>query len=75
MIFSIFQVIIIVICSMKLYRIQGKALDKNCEKETVWPLVRKGTIPTEQPPLVGKFSATFLSKYCRIVSATFPYGR
>jgi hypothetical protein len=24
------------------------------EKQTPWPLVRKQTVPTEQPPLVGE---------------------
>jgi hypothetical protein len=26
---------------------------------TPWPLVRKRTIPTERPPLVGEFNANF----------------
>jgi hypothetical protein len=29
-------------------------------KTTPWPLVRKRTIPTERPPLVGEVSANFL---------------
>jgi hypothetical protein len=33
-------------------------------------LVRKRTIPTEQPPLVGEVSDNFC-----VVSATSPYGR
>jgi hypothetical protein len=28
-------------------------------KKTLWPLVRKRTIPTERPPLVGEVSANF----------------
>jgi hypothetical protein len=28
-------------------------------KQTPWPVVRKRTIPTEQPPLVGEVSAKF----------------
>jgi hypothetical protein len=33
-------------------------LKKN-KKKTPWPLVRKRTIPTEQPPHVGQVSANF----------------
>jgi hypothetical protein len=29
------------------------------KKKTPWPLVRKRTIPTERPPLVGEVSANF----------------
>jgi hypothetical protein len=46
------------------------------EKKTPWPLVRKRTIPTERPPLVGEVNANFFAdRRCRIVSATDPYGR
>jgi hypothetical protein len=38
-------------------------------------LVRKRTIPTERPPLVGEVSANILRMMCRIVSVTNPYGR
>jgi hypothetical protein len=38
-------------------------------------LVRKRTIPTERPPLVGEVSANFADRGCRIVSATDPHGR
>jgi hypothetical protein len=34
-------------------------------------LVRKRTIPTERPPLVGEVSVCG----CRVVSATDPHGR
>jgi hypothetical protein len=30
-----------------------------CHKKTPWLLVRKWTIPTERPPLVGEISANF----------------
>jgi hypothetical protein len=45
------------------------------KKKTPWPLVRKRTIPTEQPPLVGEVSAKFADRGCRVVSATDPHGR
>jgi hypothetical protein len=40
----------------------GKALVGNLEvgKKTPWPLFRKGTAPTERPPLVGEVSANIL---------------
>jgi hypothetical protein len=45
-------------------------------KKTLWLLVRKQTIPTERPPLVGEVSANFFAdRGCRMVSATDPYGR
>jgi hypothetical protein len=34
-------------------------LSQNKPKKTPWPLVRKRTIPTERPPLVGEVSANF----------------
>jgi hypothetical protein len=37
-------------------------------------LVRKRTIPTEQPPLVGEVSVNFVGRGCRMVSATDPYS-
>jgi hypothetical protein len=40
-------------------------------------LVRKRTIPTERPPLVGEVSANLADRGCRVVSATNsppPYG-
>jgi hypothetical protein len=40
-----------------------------------WPLVRKQTIPTERPPLVGEVSANLADRGCRVVSATDPPGR
>jgi hypothetical protein len=38
-------------------------------------LVRKLTIPTERPLLVGEVSAKFADRGCRVVSATDPHGR
>jgi hypothetical protein len=39
-------------------------------------LVRKRTIPTERPPLVGEDSAKFFAdRGCRVVSAKDPHGR
>jgi hypothetical protein len=32
----------------------SKGYDEIPIKQTPWPLVRKRTIPTEQPPLVGE---------------------
>jgi hypothetical protein len=32
-------------------------------KQNPWPLVRKQTIPTEPPPLVGEISAKFCGRY------------
>jgi hypothetical protein len=43
-------------------------------KETPWLLVRKRTIPTERPPLVGEVVPTFADIGCRMVSATDPHG-
>jgi hypothetical protein len=40
-----------------------------------YALVRKRTIPTAWPPLVGEVSANFLDRECRVVSATDPHGR
>jgi hypothetical protein len=31
----------------------------NKNKQTPWPVVRKRTIPTERPPLVGEVNANF----------------
>jgi hypothetical protein len=43
---------------------------------TPWPLVRKRTIPTERPPLVGEVSANFLAdRGSRVVRTTDPPGR
>jgi hypothetical protein len=33
--------------------------NNNLSLRTLWPLVRKRTIPTERPPLVGEVSANF----------------
>jgi hypothetical protein len=38
-------------------------------------LVRKRTIPTERPPLVGEVSANFYGERCRVFSATDPHNR
>jgi hypothetical protein len=39
-------------------------------KQTLWPLVRKRTIPTERPPLVGEIYCQFWRiEGCRVVSA------
>jgi hypothetical protein len=38
-------------------------------------LVRKRTIPTERPPLVGQVSVKFADRECRVVSTTDPHGR
>jgi hypothetical protein len=38
-------------------------------------LVRKRTIPTERPPLVGEVSANFADRGCHVVSATDHHGR
>jgi hypothetical protein len=38
-------------------------------------LVRKRTIPTERPPLVGEVSAKFEGRRCCVVSATNSDGR
>jgi hypothetical protein len=38
-------------------------------------LVRKQTIPTERPPLLGEVSANFCGRGCRVVSATDPPDR
>jgi hypothetical protein len=37
-------------------------------------LVRKRSIPTERPPLVGKLVPTLTDRGCRVVCATDPYG-
>jgi hypothetical protein len=37
-------------------------------------LVRKQTIPTEQPPLVGEVNANFAGRGCYVVSATNANG-
>jgi hypothetical protein len=39
------------------------------------PIVRKRTIPTEQPPLVGEVIANFSGYRYRVLSATDPHGR
>jgi hypothetical protein len=38
-------------------------------------LVRKRTIPTERPQLVGEVVPTFADRRCRVVSATNSHGR
>jgi hypothetical protein len=46
---------------------------KQTNKQTTWPLVRKRTIPTERPPLVGESSCRLLwIEGCRVVSAADP---
>jgi hypothetical protein len=35
-------------------------MNNNNKKKTPWPLVRKRTIPTERPQLVGQVSANYL---------------
>jgi hypothetical protein len=37
-------------------------------------LVRKWTMPTKRPPLVGEVNAIFCGRECRVVSATDPHG-
>jgi hypothetical protein len=45
----------------------------NIKKQTPWPLVRKRTIPTERPPLVGEIYCQLLRiEGCRVVSAADP---
>jgi hypothetical protein len=40
------------------------------KKQTPWPLVRKRTIPTERPPLVGEIQCQILwMEGCRLVSS------
>jgi hypothetical protein len=34
--------------------LEGKDKQTNKQTKTPWPLVRKRTIPTERPPLVGE---------------------
>jgi hypothetical protein len=42
-------------------------------KQTLWPLVRKRTIPTERPPLVDEIWCQLLwTEGCRMVSAANP---
>jgi hypothetical protein len=42
-------------------------------KNIPWPLVRKGTIPTERPPLVDEIYCQLLwIEGCRVVSAADP---
>jgi hypothetical protein len=41
-------------------------------KQAPWPFVRKLTIPTVRPPLVGKF---LLIEGCHVVSVADPHGR
>jgi hypothetical protein len=42
-------------------------------KRTLWPLVRKRTIPTERPPLVDEILCQLLwIEGCRVVSAADP---
>jgi hypothetical protein len=42
-------------------------------KKTPWPLVRKRTIPTERPPLVGEIWCQLLQiEGCRVLSAAEP---
>jgi hypothetical protein len=38
-------------------------------------LIRKRTIQTERPPLVGEVSGTFADRGCRVVRAMNPHGR
>jgi hypothetical protein len=38
-------------------------------------LVRKRSMPTERPPLVGEVVPTFADRGCCVVSATGPPGR
>jgi hypothetical protein len=48
-------------------------LTGNKTKQTPWPLVRKRTIPTERPPLVGETLCQLLwIEGCHVVSAADP---
>jgi hypothetical protein len=38
-------------------------------------VVRKRTIPTERPPLVGEVSVNSADRGCHVLSMTDPYGR
>jgi hypothetical protein len=50
--------------------------NKQTNKQTPWPLVPKGTIPTERPPLVDEIYCQLLwIEGCRVVSAADPVGR
>jgi hypothetical protein len=45
------------------------------QKKTPWPLVRKRTIPTDRPPLVGEIWWQILwIEGCHVVSAVDPHG-
>jgi hypothetical protein len=45
---------------------------KNLKKETVCILVRKGTIPTERPPLAAKYC--FTDSACCVFNSANPIG-
>jgi hypothetical protein len=44
----------------KQFFVRKSAIERILKLKTPWPLVRKQTIPTERPPLVGEVSANFL---------------
>jgi hypothetical protein len=47
--------------------------NKQTNKQTLWPLVRERTIPTERPPLVDEIQCQLLwMEGCRVVSAADP---
>jgi CBS-domain-containing membrane protein len=48
--------------------------NNNSSSKNSLALVRKRTIPTERPPLVGEMP-TFADRGCHVVSVTDPYGR
>jgi hypothetical protein len=59
------------VVTCKLYL--AKSTIYKTSKQTLWPLVRKRTIPTERPPLVGEILYQLLRvEGCRMVSAADP---
>jgi hypothetical protein len=51
-------------------------LAEQSKKKNTVASVRKRTIPTERPPLVGEVSANFFAdRGCHVVSVTNHYGR
>jgi hypothetical protein len=63
----------IISCWRKQFKhLRTKCFSDSLYKNIPWPVVRKRTIPTEWPPLVGEVSANFWDRRCRVVSARIP---
>jgi CBS-domain-containing membrane protein len=58
---------------INIYETLKKKKKKKKPNSVAW--VREWTLPTKQPPLVGKLVPTFADRECHVVSVMDPYSR